>query len=105
MTFDKLTVKSQETIQQAHSLAGEKGHQAIEPIHFLGAMLQDGQGMAVSVFNKIGASPGQVADEVESAMAGMVPKASRVTNGPARKLASPRAGRNPSRYRISSILS
>ncbi len=72
MTFDKLTVKSQELIQQAHSLAGEKGHQAIEPIHFLGAMLKDSQGITVSIFNKIGIRPQGVAEAVESALSKVV---------------------------------
>ncbi|WDP91887.1 MAG: ATP-dependent chaperone ClpB [Desulfobacter sp.] len=72
MTFDKLTMKSQELIQQAHSLAGEKGHQAIEPIHFLGAMLRDGQGIAVSILNKIGISPQSISGQVETALEGMV---------------------------------
>jgi len=72
MTFDKLTVKSQELIQQAHSLAGEHGQQAIEPIHFLRAMLNDNQGMAVSIFNKIGISSQGVIQTIESALSNLV---------------------------------
>ena len=68
MRFDKFTIKSQELIHQAHSLAGDKGHQAIEPIHFLGALLKDTQGMAVSILNKIGVSPNEVAGEVDAAL-------------------------------------
>ncbi len=72
MNFEKLTVKSQELFQQAHTLAVEKGQQAIEPIHFLGAMLADAQGIAVSIFNKIGVNPGTVVQLVSSALDNMV---------------------------------
>ncbi len=72
MNFDKLTVKSQELFQHAHSLAVEKGQQAIEPIHFLGAMLKDDQGITVSIFNKIGVSPQAATTAVTSALDGMV---------------------------------
>ncbi len=72
MTFNKLTVKSQELLQQAQSLAAEKGQQAIEPIHFLGAMLLDSQGIAFSILNKIGVAPQVVVQAVESALRSMV---------------------------------
>ncbi|MCG8552608.1 MAG: ATP-dependent chaperone ClpB [Desulfobacterales bacterium] len=72
MNFDKLTVKSQELFQQAHTLAVDKGQQAIEPIHFLGAMLADDQGIAVSIFNKIGADPGAAVQQVSHVLDNMV---------------------------------
>ena len=37
--LDKLTVKSQEAVQAAQSLAAEKGHPEIDPLHLLAAML------------------------------------------------------------------
>mgnify|MGYP001828303082 CR=1 FL=1 len=49
MNLDKLTLKSQELFQKAHTIAVEKGQQAIEPIHFLGALLADDQGIAVHI--------------------------------------------------------
>ena len=54
MKLDKLTVKSQELIQSAHEMAKKSGHQAIEPIHFLKAMLADDQGIVLSILKKIG---------------------------------------------------
>ncbi len=77
MKFDTLTVKSQEMIQQAHSLALEKGHQAIEPIHFLGAMLQDNEGITVSILNKIGMAPQSALTMTDAALEGLV----RVSGG------------------------
>src|ERR671912_521648 len=40
MRLDKLTVKAQEAVQAAQSLADQHGHQAIEPEHVLVALLQ-----------------------------------------------------------------
>jgi len=72
MNLDKLTLKSQELFQKAHTIAVDKGQQAIEPIHFLGALLADDQGIAVSIFNKIGADPGAAVQLVSSALDNMV---------------------------------
>ncbi|HCY85783.1 MAG TPA: ATP-dependent chaperone ClpB [Desulfobacteraceae bacterium] len=68
MNLEKFTVKSQELIQQAHTLAVERGHQAISPIHFLAAMLGDRQGVAVSVLNKIGVSPADLIGRIDEAL-------------------------------------
>lgn len=35
MRFDKFTLKVQEALQEAQSLAGSMGHQSIEPEHLL----------------------------------------------------------------------
>ncbi len=54
MTLDKLTVKSQELFQSAHDLAKKNGNQAIEPVHFLKALVADRQGVVFSILKKIG---------------------------------------------------
>jgi len=41
MHFDKFTVKSQETIQKAHSIASQLNHQEFDPEHLLSAMIND----------------------------------------------------------------
>ena len=46
MRFDKFTIKSQELVQNAQSLASEHHNQQIEPEHFLKAMLSAKQGVA-----------------------------------------------------------
>jgi ATP-dependent Clp protease ATP-binding subunit ClpB len=53
MKLDKLTIKSQELFQSAHGLADWMNHQAIEPVHFLHALLNDDQGVVLSIFRKI----------------------------------------------------
>ena len=65
MRFDKFTIKSQELIQSAQSLASSRNHQQIEPEHLLSAMLVDAQGIARSILHKLGASPNGVTGEVD----------------------------------------
>ncbi|HTY18389.1 MAG TPA: ATP-dependent chaperone ClpB [Myxococcota bacterium] len=56
MQLDKLTVKSQEALSQAQSLASQRGQNAIEPAHLLRALLAQPEGTTVPVLQKIGAS-------------------------------------------------
>ena len=55
MNFDRFTVKSQEMLQSAQELALNNGNQAIEPVHFLSAMMMDNQGIIPTMVRKIGA--------------------------------------------------
>ncbi|MFZ7126125.1 MAG: ATP-dependent chaperone ClpB [Desulfobacterales bacterium] len=64
MRLDKLTIKSQELLQSAHSTASEKNHQQIEPEHLLDAMLAEKDGIARSMLRKLGVSPDAVASDV-----------------------------------------
>ncbi|MDY6989408.1 MAG: ATP-dependent chaperone ClpB [Thermodesulfobacteriota bacterium] len=68
MRFDKFTIKSQELIQGAQTLAGQLGHQQIEPEHLLKIMLEQPEGIARSIFQKLGASPEAVLQEVSQAL-------------------------------------
>ena len=68
MRFDKFTVKSQELIQKAQSLASNNNNQQIEPEHLLSAMLNEQEGIARSMLRKLGVSPEAVAQEIVMAM-------------------------------------
>jgi len=68
MRFDKLTIKSQEVIQGGQALADQLGHQQIEPEHLLKVMLEQPEGLARSVLQKLGASPEGVLREVTDAL-------------------------------------
>ncbi len=68
MRFDKLTIKSQELIQSAQSLASAHNHQQIEPEHMLSAMLNEQQGIARSMLNKLGVSGDDVSRELAEAI-------------------------------------
>ena len=68
MRFDKFTIKSQELIQEAQSLASRYGHQPIDPEHLLAGMIQEPDGIANGMLRKLGASPGGVAGDVTTAL-------------------------------------
>ena len=68
MRFDKFTIKSQELIQGAQSLASQHNNQQIEPEHLLAAMLDESDGIAGAMLRKLGASPGEIAREAKAAV-------------------------------------
>ncbi len=57
MRFDKLTVKAQEAVQAAQSLADQGNHQALEPEHLLLALIQQQEGVVGPLLAKLGARP------------------------------------------------
>ena len=54
MRLDKFTVKAQEAIQAAQSLADQHEHQAVEPEHVLAALLQQREGVVGPILGKLG---------------------------------------------------
>ena len=54
MRFDKLTLKSQEALSEAQSLATGRGHSQITPAHLLRALLAQPEGSTVPILQKIG---------------------------------------------------
>ncbi len=68
MRFDRFTIKSQELIQNAQSIAARGGNQQIEPEHFLSAMLADREGAAAAMLRKLGAAPEGLASEADRAI-------------------------------------
>ncbi len=68
MRYDKFTIKSQELIQSAQSLAGQHGNQQIEPEHLLSAMLAEKEGVARAILTKLGVSADTIAQECISTL-------------------------------------
>jgi len=68
MKLDKLTVKSQELLQLSHDTAEKYGNPAIEPVHFLKAMIEDNQGIVLSIFKKIGVRLDVLKKNIETAV-------------------------------------
>ena len=75
MRFDKFTIKSQELIQHAQSLASSHNNQQIEPEHLLLTMLDEPEGIARAMLNKLGVSAGDISREL-SAVIDRLPKVS-----------------------------
>jgi ATP-dependent Clp protease ATP-binding subunit ClpB len=68
MRLDKLTVKAQEALQAAQSLASERGHQAIEPEHLLHALLAQKDGVVPPILGKLGVRAETLASQVAAAI-------------------------------------
>jgi ATP-dependent Clp protease ATP-binding subunit ClpB len=64
--FDKLTVKSQEAVQQAQAEAENRAHQQLLPLHLLKALLTEEQGIVRPLLQKIGVKVAQLDSLVDS---------------------------------------
>jgi ATP-dependent Clp protease ATP-binding subunit ClpB len=54
MNLNKLTIKSQEALNNAQEIASSYGNQVIEPDHLLAALVQDAEGTIVPILQKAG---------------------------------------------------
>ena len=80
MDFSRYTNKAQQAILKAQGIAGEYHHTAIEPVHvFLGLMEQD-EGLAPRIMQKIGSQPAAVLAELEAALS-KLPRTSQPASG------------------------
>ncbi|CAK8721115.1 hypothetical protein GKODMF_12730 [Candidatus Electrothrix gigas] len=75
MQLDKFTVKSQEAIQTAHSLAEQFGNPEMQPEHLLKALLEQPEGVVVPILQKLGVTPAVVLSETDQ-LIGNLPKVS-----------------------------
>jgi ATP-dependent Clp protease ATP-binding subunit ClpB len=88
--WDKFTLKSQEAIQKASSLANENGQPEVQPMHLLMALLEDKEGIIVPLLQKVGIPAEQMLASTRHAIAGM-PKVSGATSEPGLSTAMQRA--------------
>ena len=77
MRFDKFTIKVQEAIQSAQSLAEGMGHQQIEPEHLLTTFLNQPDNIITPLLQKLGVNPNQVKGTVK----GLLDKIPSVSGG------------------------
>ncbi|MDH3520645.1 MAG: ATP-dependent chaperone ClpB [Myxococcales bacterium] len=88
MRFDKLTIKSQEALAEAQSLATTRGHSEIQPAHLLRALLGQPEGSTVPVLQKLGISLDRLQGELES----LLERVPKVTGGAQPQLSRASAG-------------
>lgn len=69
MKFDKFTIKVQEAIMEARSLAQERNHQQIEPIHIFIALLDQQEGITSPIMQKLGVNSRQLYSEAYQELA------------------------------------
>ncbi|HET6923066.1 MAG TPA: Clp protease N-terminal domain-containing protein, partial [Anaeromyxobacteraceae bacterium] len=70
MRPERLTVKAQEALQAAQAQARRRDHQAVDVEHLLLALLEQPEGTARPVLEKIGADPGLVSSRLEDELRG-----------------------------------
>src|SRR5579875_1014264 len=73
--WEKFTVKSQEAVQSASQIASEHGNPEILPLHLMGALLADREGIIAPVLEKVGVPVGQLSAKVDESL-GKLPKVS-----------------------------
>ncbi len=69
MRFDKFTLKVQEALQEAQSLANKYGHQAIDVEHLIASLLRQPEGITGEILKKLGAEPKAVENEITKVLA------------------------------------
>src|SRR5208337_762983 len=73
MRYDKLTLKAQEALQEADSLAHAYNHPVMDVEHLLLALLEQKDGVILPLLDRIGADPGEIAEAVKESL-GRKPK-------------------------------
>src|ERR671910_943258 len=68
MDLNKLTLKSQEALASAQSLAQERNHQQVEPAHLLAALLAQPEGVVFPLLQKLEASPRSLGNRLEAVL-------------------------------------
>jgi ATP-dependent Clp protease ATP-binding subunit ClpB len=66
MWYDKLTIKTQEAIQQAQRIASQYDHQLVDVEHVLSALLDQPEGIVVPILQKLGVRPETVRTELDA---------------------------------------
>jgi ATP-dependent Clp protease ATP-binding subunit ClpB len=69
MQLDKLTLKSQEAVQDAQRLAREHSHQEMDGEHLLLALLGQGESLVPELLARIGVPPAQLQPDLEKELA------------------------------------
>jgi len=69
--FDKFTVKAQEAVQASQDIAERHDHQQIEPLHLLGALVAQQDGIVPPLLGRLGVRPDTLAGEIEARLVRM----------------------------------
>ena len=67
MNINSLTIKAQEALQAAVSLAREQGNQAVEPLHLLNVLVREDDSLSVFLLGRVGVNVRGLRGEVERA--------------------------------------
>jgi len=65
LRFDKMTVKAQEALQEAHDVAAPNENQQIEPLHLLSALVAQTDGVVPALLARLGVPAEALTQEIE----------------------------------------
>ncbi|MFH0812630.1 MAG: ATP-dependent chaperone ClpB [Pseudomonadota bacterium] len=68
MRLDKFTIKAQEAVINAHTVAKNNDHQQVEPEHLLLGLLEPADGLVVPLLKKLGTDPVTIAGQLQEAI-------------------------------------
>jgi ATP-dependent Clp protease ATP-binding subunit ClpB len=68
MRFEKFTIKSQEALADAQSVAERRNHQEITPLHLAYSLIQQPDGLIRPIMAKAGVSESLIRDDLEGAL-------------------------------------
>lgn len=68
MRFDRFTIRGQEAVQEAISVAEKAQNQQVEPEHILAAMLEQKEGVVRPILGKIGANVQTIQSELQASL-------------------------------------
>ena len=73
MNINTLTIKAQEALQVALTLARERGQQSVEPLHILSVLIRDDDSLSTFLLGRVGVNVRGLRDEVQRAV-GQLPR-------------------------------
>jgi len=68
MQIDKFTIKVQELLASAQKIASENGHQSVDDIHLMSAMLQQKEGIIIPILKKLEVSIEDLLSKINDAI-------------------------------------
>lgn len=69
MQIDKFTIKAQEILSQAQRISSENGHQSIDDIHLMSAMLGQKDGIIIPILEKLEVNIDDFSSKIDDALA------------------------------------
>ncbi|MDA8121284.1 MAG: ATP-dependent chaperone ClpB [Deltaproteobacteria bacterium] len=81
ISLDKLTVKSQEALQEAVRMASGSSHAQVEPEHFFAALLRQEGGVAADLFGRTGIATARLQSDVDTMLSSLPKVSGAVSRG------------------------
>ena len=71
MNINSLTIKAQESLQSAYTLARNNGQQAVEPLHLLAALITEDDSLSSFLLGRVGVNIRTLRSNVQNAVAAL----------------------------------